>query len=119
MESSSAALSHMVSGCPLPFLSTISTGCLFTGMEVNLSIKRFIKSPNHLLRSSFVWHHKIPLYPPFPKGDLLFPLFGKEGLGEILKYVFLPMNSFVFGIKRPQAKQPQGVVMKYNREVVR
>jgi len=28
-------------------------------------------------------NHKIPLPPPFPKGDFHFPLFGKEGLGEI------------------------------------
>jgi hypothetical protein len=26
----------------------------------------------------------ISLFPPFPKGDLMFPLFGKEGSGEIL-----------------------------------
>ena len=26
------------------------------------------------------------------------PLFGKEGLGEILKYVFLPMNSLVYRV---------------------
>jgi len=26
---------------------------------------------------------QIPLYPPFLEGDLMIPLFGKEGLGEI------------------------------------
>ncbi len=38
--------------------------------------------------------HKFIRHSPFPKGEML-PLFGKEGLGEILKYVVLPMNSLV------------------------
>jgi len=27
--------------------------------------------------------HKIPLIPPLPKGEIVIPLFGKEGRGEI------------------------------------
>jgi len=27
--------------------------------------------------------HKIPLIPPLPKGEMVIPLFGKEGRGEI------------------------------------
>jgi hypothetical protein len=27
---------------------------------------------------------KIPLHPPFPKGEIRIPLFEKEGTGEIL-----------------------------------
>ncbi|MBM2839332.1 MAG: hypothetical protein HW415_1957 [Deltaproteobacteria bacterium] len=39
---------------------------------------------------------QLPLNPPFLKGGLFFPLFDKEGSGEILKiYIFLPMNSLV------------------------
>jgi hypothetical protein len=27
--------------------------------------------------------YKIPLHPPFPKGEVIIPLFDKEGRGEI------------------------------------
>jgi hypothetical protein len=35
---------------------------------------------------------EIPLTPPFSKGEILFPLFGKEGLGEILQFVLSSLS---------------------------